>query len=97
MQRVNMVFDDALDDVDIIVVPDETASEIEAIGQAFLQWLPTATDDAYRTVIDGHVCPVAETDGFVKWLNARHCLGAEKAYIEVQHTHYCPQYKTVEF
>lgn len=41
MQRVNMVFDDALDDVDIIVVPDETASEIEAIGQAFLQWLPT--------------------------------------------------------
>lgn len=64
MQRVNMVFDDALDDVDIIVVPDETASEIEAIGQAFLQWLPTSTDDAYRTMMpgrgDGRLCEMVE-------------------------------------
>lgn len=97
MQRVNVVFDDVLDDTDIIVIPDEIASNIVAIGQAFLQWLPAAKDDAYQIVIDGHKCLVAETDGFVKWLNARYCLGSEKAYIEVQHTRYCPQYKTVEF
>ena len=35
MTKVNIVFDDIIDDVDIIVVPDEIVPEIEKVAQEF--------------------------------------------------------------
>ena len=97
MTKVNIVFDDMFDDADIIAVPDEMVSQIEAIGQEFLNWIPSAEDNDYWTIIDGRKCPVAETDGFIKWFNAAYCQKAEKAYVVARNTKYDPNYHIIEF
>lgn len=97
MTRINIVFDNFFDDADIIAIPDEIAFKIEAIGQEFLKWVPGATDSSYWTIIDGRKISVAETDGFIKWLNSKYCLRTEKAYVVNRNTRYCPEYKIIEF
>ena len=97
MTKVNIIFDNVLEDVDIIAIPDEVVAKIEAIGQEFLKWVTNANDSDYRTIIDGQEYLVAETDGFIKWLNLHHCTETEKAYVVERNTNYCPQYKTIEF
>lgn len=97
MIKVNIVFDNDFEDADIIAIPDEIASEIETIGQEFLDWVPTADDCDYWTIIDGQKYLVAETDGFVKWLNSCYCSKTEKAYVVKRNTNYCSQYKVIDF
>lgn len=97
MTKVNIVFDNDFEDADIIVIPDEIASKIEAIGQEFLDWIPNTNDSDYWRVIDEKKYIIAETDGFIKWLNFHYCPKAEKAYIMTRNTNYCPLYKTIVF
>ena len=97
MKRINIVFDDAFDDADILEIPDEIFSRIEEIGQEFLDWVPQAEDLDYWTMIDGRRCAVAETDGFIKWLNATYCKDLEKALAVARNTNYEPSLKTIEF
>ena len=97
MKRINIVFDDAFDDADIIVIPDDIFSRIEEIGQEFLNWVPQAEDPDYWTIIDGRRCAVAETDGFIKWLNATYCNDLENAFVAARNTNYEPSLKIIEF
>jgi len=97
MNRINIVFDDAFDDADILAIPGEIFSCIEEIGQEFLDWLPQAEDPDYWTVINGRRCAVAETDGFIKWLNATYCKDLEKAFVVSRNISYEPSLKTIEF
>lgn len=97
MAEVNIVFDDIFDDADIISVPNEIISKIEAIGQEFLFWQPPENDSDYWTVVNGKKYRVAETDGFIKWLNTNYCQNTEKAYVIKRNTDFCPEYKTIEF
>lgn len=97
MKRVNIVFDNYLDDVDIIEVPNDILPILEKIVQEFFSWVPTTKDSDYWTVIDGQKCLAVETDGFIKWLNNSYCQKAEKACILFRHTTYCPEYVTIEF
>lgn len=97
MINVNIVYDDIFDDADIIAVPDEIAPMIEKIGQEFLWWVPTAEDPDYRMIVDGKECVVAETDGFVKWINISYCEEIEKVYVVARNTNYDPQLQIIEF
>ena len=97
MTKVNVVYEYVYDHADIIAVPDEIASKIEAIGQEFLHWVPSATDSDYWTIINGRKCVLAGADGFVKWLNSCYCSKTDKAYVVKRDTHYDPQYKMVDF
>lgn len=97
MTRVNIVFDGFYDDADIIAIPDEIVPNIKAIGQEFLHWVPTAEDSDYWSIVDGQKYAVAETVGFIKWLNAFYCSETEKAYIVASNTNYCPQYRIIRF
>lgn len=97
MVHINIVFDGLFDDADIIAVPAKIAPKIEEIGWEFLRWVPSAEDSDYWTVIDGRKCAVAETDGFIKWLNENYCKGLEKACVVARNTNYHPDLKTVEF
>lgn len=97
MVEINIVFENELNDVDIIAVPNEIAIDIEKIGQEFLDWLPLAEDDDYWTTIDGRRYNVCETEGFIKWLNSSYCQGTEKSFVVREHTNYCPDIKTIEF
>lgn len=97
MINVNIVYDDIFDDADIIAVPDKIAPMIEEIGQEFLQWVPTAEDQDYWTIINGRKVVIAETDGFVKWINASYCKDSEKVYVVARNTNYDPKLKIIEF
>ena len=97
MTKINIIFDDDFDDVDIIMVPDEIVSKIEEIGQEFLDWIPSAKDSDYWTIVNGRKCLVAETDGFIKWLNSFYCQKLEKAYVIARNTNYCPKHKIINF
>lgn len=99
MTKVNIVFDNMFDDADIIAVPDILAADIEKIGQEFLWWVPSAPaeDRDYWAFKNGRKYLITETDGFLKWLNARYCQKTEKAYVIARNTNYCPRYKTIAF
>ena len=97
MTKVNIVYDDFFDGADIIAIPDELVSKIEAIGQEFLYWAPQATDSDYWVIIDGRRICTTETKGFIKWLNSNYCANTEKAYIVSQNTNYNPEYPIIEF
>jgi hypothetical protein len=97
MKKVNIVFDDVFDDADIIAIPDEIFSRIEKIGQEFLSWVPTTEDPDYWTIINGRKCAVAETNGFIKWLNATYCKNLEKSYVVTRNTDYNPTLKIIAF
>lgn len=97
MTKINIVFDDALNDVDIIAVPDNVAPKVEEICQEFLLWDAPDNDSDYWMVVGDRKYSVAETNGFIKWLNLYHCSESEKAFIVKEKTTYCPQYKTIYF
>lgn len=97
MKKVNIVFDDIFNDADIIAIPDEIFSHIEEIGQEFLDWVPTAEDTDYWKLINGRKCAIAETDGFIKWINATYCKTLEKSYVLARNTDYDPTLKILEF
>ena len=97
MTKINIVFDGMFDDADIIAVPDEIVSRIGEIGQEFLDWVPSAEDSDYWIIIDEQKCSVAETDGFIKWLNSVYCNNTEKAHVVARNTSYCPDYTIIEF
>ena len=97
MKKVNIVFDDIFDDADIIMIPDEIFSRIEEIGQEFLNWVPYAEDSDYWMMKDGKRYTIAETDGFIKWINATYCKKLEKTFVIARNTKYDASLKTVEF
>ena len=97
MIKVNIVFDDLFDDADIIAIPDEVSSRIEEIGQEFLHWIPTAEDPEYWALITGRKCNIAETDGFIKWMNTTYCKNLEKCYVVARNTDYDSTLKIIEF
>ena len=97
MTKVNIVFDDTYNDVDIIAVPDEIASKIETISQEFLYWNPPVDDSDYWIIINGKKYLAMETDGFIKWLNSSYCQKFIKAYVVARNTRYRPEYKIIKF
>ena len=99
MVRINIIYDDVYDDVDIIEIPQNLLCRLDSIVRDFLEWKhkAPADDKDYWTVINGRTCSVLETEGFVKWLNITYCNGEDKAIIVKQHTDYCPTYESIEF
>lgn len=93
MTKFNIVFDEFSEYVDIITIPDELVPKIEEIGQEFLYWIIDTDDSDYWEIIDGLKYCVAETKGFIKWLNSTYCVNTEKAYIVAENTEYNPEYK----
>ncbi len=93
----NIVYEYDNEDVDIIGVPAAIAENIEVLAQEFLDWLPSAGDDLYWTMVSGHKSSVCETEGFVKWLNDYHCVDTQKVSIKKKHTHYCDKYGAIDF
>jgi hypothetical protein len=97
MVKVNIVFDDIFDDADIIAIPDELFLQIEEIGQAFLHWVLTTEDPDYWKLINGRKCIIAETDGFIKWMNTTYCKDLEKCFVVARNTGYDSALKIIGF
>lgn len=97
MTNINIVFEYDFNDVDIIAIPSEISYKIIELGQEFLDWHGPKDDPDYWGVENGRTYQIAETVGFVKWLNMFHCLNEKKAYIVTQHTDYNPEYLSLDF
>lgn len=100
MERLNIIYDDDMDDVDIIAIPKEMCREIENSVKRFMEWLMESApkdDEDYWITINGKQFSNLETVGFVKWLNTYYCNNSSKVFIVEQHTSYCSQFKSIEF
>ena len=99
MKRINIVFDDNLDDVDILSVPDFIADNIEQITQQFFNWVAdpnnskrwTYTDQSGRTVLG------IGTEEFLWWLNNILSDGDSYAAVYREHTAFRVEYPSAEF
>ena len=96
MKKINIVFDDDYEDVDVIVIPDEIADAIQRLAQDYLFWIPPKDDPNGWVVDDGEPVLIKETTGFVEWLNKNHCIGV-KSYVIEEHTSYSKHDGDVEF
>ena len=99
MTKVNVVFDDELADVDIILVPDEIASNIEAIVQSFFNWAfePENKPQFMKRTNNGRMVMSLGTHELIWWLNKYRIVDGPKAAIIMEHTTYCADYPSAEF
>ena len=99
MRRVNVVYDDDFDDVDILLVPDYVADNIERIVNEFNHWilLPENHGRFVAKVINGYEVLGIGTAEFLWWLNHVKIDIAPKASIITQHTNLVPEFPCAEF
>ena len=98
MKKYNLVFDDDLDHVDILGIPDNLVCQIDFLSQKYLDWCPPDDNPNYRwTFWDAIKLPVKGGNDFVYWLNEEYCQGDERAFVELSDTCYNPQYPIIEF
>lgn len=100
MENVYVIYDDVIEDADVIAVPNEIYQDIEKLANVFMEWLTedvARKDQEYWRTLNGKQYLNIETKGFVKWLNIYYCKECDKAYIVKQHTEYYPKYKCIEF
>lgn len=97
MKKINVLFADEYDDVDILLVPDHIAESIETVTQQFFDW--TSINQSHFMVTDehGNQFKSVGTNEFIWWLNTHYIIGSEKATILESHTTYRPDYPTSEF
>lgn len=99
MKRINIVFEYDYEDVDIMLVPDEIADNIEAIVREFNTWLYNP-ENRHRFLIenaDGTTVLGIGSLEFLWWLNNYRIRNDESAMIIEQHTSYCPQLPMADF
>lgn len=99
MRYINLVYDDNYDDVDILLVPDFVAENVEDTSSKFLSWLNVSENQQRFLIVleDGRQILGVETEGFLWWLNNVMINHGPKAKIIKQHTHIVLGYPNVEF
>ena len=97
MKRINLIYECAYNDVDILCVPDYVADNIEYVEREFLHWINNKSlphrfkkkDRAGNTTI------MLETGEFIWWLNNLFITNGERASIIEMHGYYRPEYPSI--
>ena len=99
MKKVNVVFDEDYNDVDIILVPISISEEIENYLQCFFDWATAIPNREKYEITDqfGKTVVSLGTFEFVNWLNEHVLVFPEYATILEQHTEYLPDASVIEF
>ena len=99
MKLINVVYEYDYDDVDIILVPDEIADNIELTVRQFNQWLsiPENGKEFFVTTACNQIALGIDTEEFLRWLNNFKIADGTKASIVKQHTTYISKYPMVDF
>lgn len=99
MKRVYVVFDNIFDDVDILLVPAEIASNIERVVWEFNNWLSFPENRSRFVVenVNGYGIIGIGTEEFLWWLNHVRIDTTQKATILAQHTKLVSDYPRAEF
>ena len=98
MAKVNILFADDFEDVDIIAVPPNIANNIEKITQKFFNWIFDSNNKRqFEKTESGHTYVSIGTRDFISWLNKYEIHCAPYASILEEHTTFCSGYPTAEF
>lgn len=98
MLKINVVFEEDYNDVNIILVSKSVYDNLDVICQQFLDWIPSQTENELFVQRDekGAEVFICETEGFVWWLN-KFYLKNEHAAIVKKHTIYDRTLKSIFF
>ena len=69
MKRVNIIYDNEYNDVDIICVPDRAVKDVEELGNQFFQWIEEHPGPWHKVTEDGMDYIEQDTDLFLYWAN----------------------------
>ena len=98
MKKINIVYFDNYNDVDIVCIPNVVYDDIDSIVQKYFIWLSSGKHSYWKTTEDGnkHIeCDDALV--FVEWINNYIREKEDNAYIVKRNTKYDPQYPVVDF
>lgn len=97
MQRINIVYGEEYSDVDIILVPNIVAENLEKVGQEFLDWSGQEGSDCWK-MIDGRKICCVDTEDFMRWIDKKYFIREHcKTSIVKQHTTLDTTLPRVEF
>lgn len=99
MCNINLLYDDVLNDVDVVCVPACVAEDIMSVTQKFFSWMNNKDNihDYRVTNAKGETVLVIETESFIWWLNEHFIKSDKKAFIVSQHDEFNPDYPTAYF
>ncbi len=93
MKAVNLVFGEDYNDVDILLVPDEIADNIDVVLRKFNKWLSIPENqNRFLVPYHGRMVLGIDTKEFLWWLNNCEMLDNQESTILKQHTAYQPDY-----
>jgi hypothetical protein len=83
---VNICFDDNIQDVDIVDIPEEILKNIDGIQKDFLKWLFDKHNDHKYWVLDGNEKKYCEyrSEAFVEWINENLVKSLESKAIVIE-------------
>lgn len=99
MKKINLIYEDDYNDVDILLVPDDVADNIDDVVRCFFSWL-RVEENASRfmvTTASGHKGLSVDTKEFIWWLNNIWIRNDSEAKVIVQHTSYQNEYPRADF
>lgn len=93
MQKINLVYEDDYDDVDILLVPDYVAEDIQKILQEFFDWVAIPENGfRFKIELNGEKVLSIDTSEVVWWLENHVIKEGESVEVLKQHTTFCPEY-----
>ena len=98
MEKVNIVYADYFDEVDIIGVPDELIEKLDGILERFYKWLDNPENLNMFSVDDerwGRVLKL-DTEAILWWINNHEISGETEAMLLDSRVLYCPEYPSLE-
>ena len=99
MRKINLVYDCDYDDVDILMVPDHVAEDIERVVMRFNHWLMDSENrKQFLAPYKGRMELSIGTKEILWWIN--HHERNEKdavATVYESHTNFCEDYPTADF
>lgn len=98
MKKINVVFEEDYLDVDILLVPDSVAENLDAHVDAFFQWVrDSKNQEQFLVPYNGKMVLGIATKEFLYWINTQCKSCCPKAIIIKEHTKHCPDYPTAFF
>ena len=95
MKKINLIFDEVYDDVDILLVPDDIAECIESVMLEFGRWLSCDENAKCFRTGQGKFLAIG-TSEFLWWLNSIKITQGCKATIFTKHTECDPSLPKAE-
>ena len=98
MKPINLVFENDYNDVDILLVPDYVAANIDHVVMKFSKWLLNPENrKRFLAPYKGKLELAIGTDEFLWWLNNYIILEEPTATLYKQHTKFCSAYPSAYF